>query len=61
MPVVELLRLEEVAEQLRISRRQVSRLIKSGEIKTILIGRRRLVYQSFLNAYLERKVQENDR
>lgn len=39
----QLLNLDEAAERLRLSRRGIERLIASGSLRTVTIGRRRLV------------------
>ena len=50
--IVELLTLPEVAGQLRISRRTVERLVASGELRVVSIGRRRLVTSRELAAFV---------
>lgn len=42
------------ADELSISERVLERLIKDGEIKTVTIGRRRLVPAEALADYIER-------
>ena len=42
------------AEQLSISERVLDRLLKDGEVESVLIGRRRLVPHDALVDYLER-------
>ena len=44
----------EAAEQLSISTRVLDRLISDGKIETVKIGRRRLVPDDALDAYIER-------
>ena len=50
-PVV-LLTLAEVAERLRLSRRTVERLVKAGRIRPVRIGRRVLVTERELAAFV---------
>ena len=50
-PVV-LLTLAEVAERLRVSRRTVERLITAGRIRPVRIGRRVLVTERELGAFV---------
>jgi excisionase family DNA binding protein len=42
-PVSELLTVQETADRLRLGKRTVERLISRGEIRSVLLGRRRLV------------------
>ena len=44
----------EAAEQLSISERVLARLIKDGEVETVMVGRRRLVPAEALADYVER-------
>jgi excisionase family DNA binding protein len=55
-----LLRLTEVADQLRVSRATVYRLIASGDLAAVHVGKRRLtrVERSALDAYIERLRRE---
>ena len=48
----------EVAKLIGISRTYAYELVQRGDIKSIRIGRRRLVLEKDLNAYLERKRAE---
>lgn len=48
--------LDTTAEQLSISRRVVDRLIRDGEIDSVLLGRRRLVPHEALEDYVARLV-----
>ena len=48
----------EVAKLIGISRTYAYELVQRGDIKSIRIGRRRLVLERDLNAYLERKRAE---
>ena len=48
--------LDTTAEQLSISRRVVDRLIRDGEIDSVLLGRRRLVPHEALEDYVSRMV-----
>ena len=50
--MTELLTLEEIADRLRVSRRTVERLVAAGRIRTVAIGRRRLVTSRELEAYV---------
>jgi len=50
--VAELYTFDEVADKLRISRRTVERLAASGRIRVTKIGRRSLVTDRELDAYL---------
>ena len=49
-----LLTIEEAAASLRVSRWSVYNLIRSGQLRTIRIGRRRLVPMNALTECLER-------
>lgn len=44
----------QAAEQLSISARVLQRLIREGEVATVLLGRRRLVPRDALTEYVER-------
>ena len=48
----------EAAEQIGISARVMERLIKDGEVTSVLIGRRRLVPHDALEDYIGRLVKE---
>lgn len=48
-----LLDVAEVAEALSISRRQVWRLISAGELRSVLIGDRRLVTEGALREFID--------
>jgi excisionase family DNA binding protein len=50
----DLLTVQEVAEGLRISRWTVYQLIRSGQLESVKIGRRRLLLQSSLEEYVRR-------
>jgi excisionase family DNA binding protein len=50
--VAELYTLVEVAEKLRVSRRTVERLVAAGRIRVIRIGRRVLVTDRELEAFI---------
>ena len=50
--MAELLTLKEAADRLRVSRRTVERLIASGRIRPTRIGRRTLVTERELEAYI---------
>ena len=52
MPVADLFTLDEAAERLRVSRRTLERLIAAGRIRTVAIGRRRLVTDRELDAFV---------
>ena len=52
MPVGELLTLDEAKDRLRVSRRTVERLIAAGQIRPTRIGRRILVTERELEAYV---------
>lgn len=47
-----LLTMPEVAERLRVSERTVRRLVASGQIRVVKIGRRSLVAESEVEAFL---------
>jgi excisionase family DNA binding protein len=53
-----LLRPEEAARTLRVSRTEIFKLMRSGEIRSILIGRRRRIPVSALNDYIARKLAD---
>ena len=48
----------EAADQIGISARVMERLIKGGQISSVLIGRRRLVPHDALEDYIGRLVKE---
>lgn len=48
----ELLTLDEVAQRLRVSRRTVERLERAGRIRAVRVGRRTLVSERELEAYV---------
>jgi excisionase family DNA binding protein len=50
----ELLTIPEVADRLRVSRRTVERLIATGRLRAIAVGRRRLVTDRELEMYIAR-------
>ncbi len=50
--VPELYRVEEAAEALRLSRRTVYELIRSGRLRTVKIGTRRLVPVAAVREYV---------
>lgn len=54
----QLLTAAEVADQLRVSTMTVYRLIKSGELSAVRVGRNYRVRRSDLDAYLESQVVE---
>lgn len=54
-----LYRVEEAAEALRMSRSVVYELIRSGRLRTVKEGRRRLVPVTALNEYVTELVEEN--
>jgi excisionase family DNA binding protein len=51
---ITLFTIDEAAAQLRVSRWSIYKLIRSGQLRTIKIGRRRLVPIDALNECLER-------
>jgi excisionase family DNA binding protein len=51
--VPELYRVEEAAEALRLSRRTVYELIRSGRLRTVKVGSRRLVPVAAVREYVE--------
>jgi excisionase family DNA binding protein len=53
-----LLRPEEVARMLRVSRSAVYALLASGELQSFTIGRRRRIPRSELDKYVARRVAE---
>ena len=50
--MTELLTITEVAERLRVSTRTVRRLVASGQIRVIKIGRRTVVKSSEVDAFV---------
>lgn len=54
-----LVRPEEAARMLRLSRTEIFKLLGSGEISSILIGRRRRVPVAALNDYVARKLADD--
>ena len=63
MEIGKLLKLSEVAEILRVSRQTVMRLIKTGQIKAIKVGRQWRVPEDALRALIsgERAEEEGKR
>lgn len=53
-----LYRVEEAAEALRLSRSQIYELIRSGRLRTVKEGRRRLVPVTALTEYVEGRLAE---
>lgn len=53
-----LIDLDEAAELLGISRRSLATLVHDGEIRSLKIGRRRLIPRRALDAYIRRKAEE---
>lgn len=47
-----LLTIPEVAERMRVGRRTVERLVAAGEIRSVLIRRRRFVQETELERYV---------
>ncbi|MDA0353754.1 MAG: helix-turn-helix domain-containing protein [Chloroflexi bacterium] len=47
--------LSEAAEQLSVSRKTIERLIRDGSLRSVRIGRRRLVTATDLRALVERE------
>ena len=55
MPVTDnCLSLDEVASRLALSARTVARLVASGDLASIKIGRRRVIRSSALDTFLDR-------
>jgi excisionase family DNA binding protein len=54
-----LYRVEEAAEALRLSRSQIYELIRSGRLRTVKEGRRRLVPVAALAEYVECRLAED--
>lgn len=54
-----LYRVEEAAEALRMSRSVVYELIRSGRLRTVKEGRRRLVPVTALTEYVTELIEEN--
>jgi len=50
--VIELFTISEVADKLRVSVRTVRRLVASGQLRVVRVGRRPLVTSRELEAYL---------
>lgn len=55
---VRLLRLEEIAERLAVSRSMAWKLIAHGEIRAVRIGRAVRVRPADLDAYIDRSLSE---
>ncbi|MFI5035408.1 MAG: helix-turn-helix domain-containing protein [Acidimicrobiales bacterium] len=55
-----LLTIEEAAQLLRIGRTQTYGLVMGGAIRSIKIGRRRLVLRAGLDEFIQRLVEEQD-
>jgi len=53
---IKILTVQEVAELLRVHRSTISRYAKSGELKSHLIGNRRLFKESDVLAFFENQV-----
>ena len=52
---------EEAAAELRVSLRMVERLVRSGDLPSVKLGRRRVVLAAGLTAYLASLVREQQR
>jgi excisionase family DNA binding protein len=50
--VADLWTVDETAEKLRVGKRTVERLIATGELRSMKVGRRRLVQQDEVERYL---------
>ncbi|WP_103347993.1 helix-turn-helix domain-containing protein [Amycolatopsis sp. CA-128772] len=61
MPPRVLFTMEEAAEQLRIGRTNAYRLVRTGELESVQIGRRRLVHVDAIKDYAARLVAEASR
>lgn len=46
--------LKEAAESMSVGPTTVAKLVREGELKTAKVGRRRLVFNDSIDAYLER-------
>lgn len=57
----ELLTVAEVAEMLRVSTMTVYRLIRTGELPAVRVGRNYRVRRAELDSYLEQQVVEPER
>jgi len=55
---IKILTVQEVAELLRVHRSTISRYAKSGELKSHLIGNRRLFKESDVWSFFENQVAE---
>jgi excisionase family DNA binding protein len=55
---IKIMTVKEVAELLRVHRSTISRYAKSGELKSHLIGNRRLFKESDVWAFFENQVAE---
>lgn len=53
-------RVDEAAESLRISRTAIYELIRSGTLRSVKVGRRRLVPLSELKSYVEAVLTDGD-
>lgn len=53
-PTDELKDVPEAAERLRCGRTHVFHLIKAGELRSVRVGRKRLIPSSEIDAYVER-------
>ena len=56
-PVHEVLTVQEAATVLRVGRTTMYRLIKTGKIKTIKIGRKILIPRSFIQLFVEKQAE----
>ena len=56
MDTLHLLTIAEVADQLRVHRATVSRLLKSGELAHIRIGSRRLIRYQDVCSFIENRI-----
>jgi excisionase family DNA binding protein len=55
-PQDRILTIREVAEELRLHRSTISRLAKSGELRSYIIGARRLFKESEVQAFFDNQV-----
>jgi excisionase family DNA binding protein len=58
IPTRVLLTIEEAAEKLGIGRTLMCKLIRTGEVESVLIGRLRRVHINAVNSYAERLIAE---
>lgn len=56
MDVIEILTVKELARILKITRQQVRKMIRSGEIPAVKVGREWRIPREYLNEFIEENI-----